>query len=106
MQALGSIPLLLLFTVRDHAWVVLRHPAPDQARYGAALDGINKGILTGRDNPLRHRLSAVALGDGADGSECLSQARRRCGNGGSHAALAAMQSPQGMKNFARRRHLM
>ena len=47
MQALGSIPLLLLFTVRDHAWVVLRHPAPDQARYGAALDGINKGILLG-----------------------------------------------------------
>ena len=47
MQALGSIPLLLLFTVRDHAWVVLRHPALDQARYGAALNGINKGILLG-----------------------------------------------------------
>ena len=75
MQALGSIPLLLLFTVRDHAWVVLRHPAPDQARYGAALDGINKGILTGRDNPLRLCRSEVALGDGADGSECPSQAR-------------------------------
>jgi hypothetical protein len=44
MQALGLIPLLLLFTVRDHAWVMLKHPALDQARYGAALDGINKGI--------------------------------------------------------------
>ena len=47
MQPLGLVPLLLLLNVRDHAWIVLRHPALDQARYGAALDGINKGILLG-----------------------------------------------------------
>jgi hypothetical protein len=44
VQALGLIPLLLLLNVRDHVWVTLSHPAVDQARYGAALDGINKGI--------------------------------------------------------------
>ena len=47
VQALGLIPLLLLLNVRNHAWVVLSHPAMDQARYGAALDGINKGIYLG-----------------------------------------------------------
>jgi hypothetical protein len=47
MQALGLIPLLLLFTVRDHAWVTLRHPALDQARYGGAMEAINKAIYLG-----------------------------------------------------------
>ncbi|MGD0902247.1 MAG: hypothetical protein ABR924_04815 [Terracidiphilus sp.] len=47
VQALGLIPLLLLLTVRDHAWVTLRHPALDQARYGGAMEGINKAIYLG-----------------------------------------------------------
>jgi hypothetical protein len=47
VQALGLIPLLLLFTVRDHAWIVLRHPALDQARYGGAVEAINKAIYLG-----------------------------------------------------------
>jgi hypothetical protein len=47
VQALGLIPLLLLFTVRDHAWVTLRHPALDQARYGGALEAINKALYLG-----------------------------------------------------------
>jgi hypothetical protein len=47
MQALGLIPLLLLLTVRDQAWVTLRHPALDQARYGGALEAINKAIHLG-----------------------------------------------------------
>jgi hypothetical protein len=47
MGALGLIPLALLLSVRDHAWVTLRHPALDQARYGAAVDSINKTIYLG-----------------------------------------------------------
>jgi hypothetical protein len=41
MSALGLIPLVLLLSVRDHATILLKHPALDQARYGAALDSIN-----------------------------------------------------------------
>ena len=47
VQALGLIPLLLLLTVRDHAWVTLRHPALDQARYGGAVEAINKALYLG-----------------------------------------------------------
>jgi hypothetical protein len=44
MKVLGIIPLFSLFTVPDHAWVLLKHPALDQARYGETLDAINQGI--------------------------------------------------------------
>jgi len=44
MSALGLIPLGLLLSVRDHAWVTLRHPALDRARYGGTLDSINQPI--------------------------------------------------------------
>jgi len=44
MKLLGIIPLLSLFTVPDHAWVLLKHPAVDQARYGETLSTINQGI--------------------------------------------------------------
>ena len=47
VQALGLIPLLLLFTVRDQAWVTLRNPALDQASYGGAVEAINKAIYIG-----------------------------------------------------------
>jgi hypothetical protein len=47
MQALGLIPLVLLLNVRDHAWVTLRHPALDQARYGGAMEAINRAIYIG-----------------------------------------------------------
>jgi hypothetical protein len=38
---------LQLLAVRDHVYVVLKHPALDQARYGAVVDTINKSIHTG-----------------------------------------------------------
>jgi hypothetical protein len=45
MSALGLIPLdILLFAARDHAYVLLKHPALDMARYGGALDSINMAI--------------------------------------------------------------
>jgi len=40
----GLVPLALLLTVRDHAFVLLNHPALDQARYGTALTSINLSI--------------------------------------------------------------
>jgi hypothetical protein len=47
MSAFGLIPLGLLLSIGDHAYITLNNPALDQARYGAALDGTNKGILLG-----------------------------------------------------------
>jgi hypothetical protein len=44
IQALGLIPLGILLGIRDHAIVVLKHPALDQLRYGGTLETINKGI--------------------------------------------------------------
>jgi hypothetical protein len=44
MKVFGIVPLLSLFTVQDHAWILLKHPALDQARYGGTLDAINQGI--------------------------------------------------------------
>jgi hypothetical protein len=41
---LGLIPLFVLFTVRDHAFVLLKHPELDLAQHGAALDSINRAI--------------------------------------------------------------
>jgi hypothetical protein len=43
-KAVGLIPLLFLLTARDHALVLLKHPALDQARYGATLDSINHWV--------------------------------------------------------------
>jgi len=45
MSAAGLIPLALVLSVRDHAWITLKRPALDQARYGVAVDAINKGIF-------------------------------------------------------------
>jgi hypothetical protein len=47
MSAFGLIPLGLLLNVRDQVYVTLAHPALDQARYGAAVDSINKAIHLG-----------------------------------------------------------
>jgi hypothetical protein len=47
MKSIGLISLLLLLTARDHACVVLKHPALDLASYGARLDAINNGIHRG-----------------------------------------------------------
>jgi hypothetical protein len=44
MSALGLIPVGLLLSVRDHAYVTLGHPALDQVRYGGNLDTINQAI--------------------------------------------------------------
>jgi hypothetical protein len=44
LQAIGLIPLAVLLGIRDHAIVVLKHPALDRLRYGGTLEVINKGI--------------------------------------------------------------
>ncbi len=44
MQVVGLIPLILLLTVPNHAAVLLKHPALDQARYGVTLDTVNMSI--------------------------------------------------------------
>jgi hypothetical protein len=44
IAALGLIPLGLLLSIGDHAYVTLKYPALDQLRYGASLDSINKSI--------------------------------------------------------------
>ena len=38
------ILLLALFTVRNHAWIMLKYPELDQVRYGGTLNAINQGI--------------------------------------------------------------
>jgi len=43
-KAIGLIPLVLLLTAPDHAAILLKHPALDQARYGATLFTINTSI--------------------------------------------------------------
>jgi hypothetical protein len=44
MSAVGLIPLALLLSIRDNAFVLLKHPAQDLARYGGTLHDLNKGI--------------------------------------------------------------
>jgi len=44
-RAVGLVPVILLINTRDHATVLLKHPAIDQASYGAALGTINLYIL-------------------------------------------------------------
>jgi hypothetical protein len=46
-KAVGLIPLLFLFSARDHALVLLKHPALDQARYGTTLHSINHWVNRG-----------------------------------------------------------
>jgi hypothetical protein len=43
-KALGMVPVILLLAAKDHAAVLLKNPALDQARYGATLDAINRTI--------------------------------------------------------------
>ena len=47
MSVIGLIPLVLLLSVRDNAFVLLKHPALDQAQYGATLSSINHAIDLG-----------------------------------------------------------
>ena len=44
IKAFGLIPLVVLLSVRDHAWVTLKHPALDQVSHGGTLDSINHSI--------------------------------------------------------------
>ena len=44
ISAIGLIPLAILLSVPNHAFVLLRNPGLDQARYGAALTSINLSI--------------------------------------------------------------
>jgi hypothetical protein len=44
IKAGGLIPLIVLYAARDRAWVMLRQPELDLARFGATLDIINKSI--------------------------------------------------------------
>jgi len=46
-KAFGLIPLILLLTVRDHVYVMLKNPAADQLRYGATVENINHWTHTG-----------------------------------------------------------
>lgn len=47
VKTLGLIAILVLFTAPDRAWVLLKHPAIDAARYGAQLNAINHAIYGG-----------------------------------------------------------
>jgi len=43
-QLLGLIPLLVVLLAPGHIWVLLKHPAQDQLRYGPTVDAINGAI--------------------------------------------------------------
>jgi hypothetical protein len=47
MSAFGLIPLGILLAIPEHAYVALKHPALDQAQYGAAMATINQSIHWG-----------------------------------------------------------
>jgi hypothetical protein len=47
IPVLGLIPLTVLIAAPDHALMLLKHPALDQARYGGSLVQINKGLYEG-----------------------------------------------------------
>ncbi len=47
VKILGLVPLVLVLTIRDRAYFTLRHPAADEAHYGAALAAINHAIHLG-----------------------------------------------------------
>jgi hypothetical protein len=46
-KAFGPAGFLQLLAVPDHVYIVLKHPALDQARYGGTLETINKSIHYG-----------------------------------------------------------
>jgi TRAP-type C4-dicarboxylate transport system permease small subunit len=43
-RAVGLIPVVLLLNAKDHATILLKNPALDQARLGASLNNINRVI--------------------------------------------------------------
>ena len=47
VKTLGLTSTLVLFCARDHAWLLLKHPATDAARHGAQLAVINHAIYSG-----------------------------------------------------------
>jgi hypothetical protein len=47
LQAFGLIPIAVLLSVPDHAYVTLRNPAVNLARYGKGLQAINWSIRLG-----------------------------------------------------------
>jgi hypothetical protein len=49
VSASGLIPITLLLSVPGHAFVLLKHPALDQARYGTTLDSMNKSLYMGAE---------------------------------------------------------
>jgi hypothetical protein len=74
VKTFGLIPLVLLLTIPDQACVVLKHPAVDQAQYGAALVGINHSIHWG----LQVALAIIALHLGWEIAQmCLRVYRKR-----------------------------
>jgi len=44
IEAMGLIPMGMLLATPQHLFVTLKNPALDQARYGSALEAINKSI--------------------------------------------------------------
>jgi hypothetical protein len=46
VKTIGLAATLILFTAPHREWVLLKHPAIDAARYGAAVNSINHGIYT------------------------------------------------------------
>jgi len=47
VKIFGLIPLLLLLNMRDHAYVMLRHPDVDQLHNSATVDSLNNAIHLG-----------------------------------------------------------
>jgi hypothetical protein len=47
VKTMGLIATLVLLAAPDHAWVLLKHPVTDAARYGATLNSINHAIYGG-----------------------------------------------------------
>jgi hypothetical protein len=47
MKAFSLVPLGFLLSIRDHAYLLLKHPKLDSAHYGGTLDSINNGIYRG-----------------------------------------------------------
>lgn len=44
IKAFNLIPFVWLASIPGHVYVLLRHPAIDELRYGQTLDGVNRGI--------------------------------------------------------------
>ena len=46
VKTIGLIAVLVLFKAPDRAWVLLKHPLTDAARYGANVNSINHNLYT------------------------------------------------------------